>query len=83
MSEYQVPARVAANIARRHAADQPRRCVHGCRAHARLYPAGARCDQHAPWALAGRPNPDSQIDPHTTLDGLRDTDTLFDEGQRG
>ena len=24
--------------------------------HARLYPAGWRCDRHAPWALAGWPS---------------------------
>lgn len=26
-------------------------------ARARLYPCGTRCDRHAPWALAGKPEP--------------------------
>jgi hypothetical protein len=25
--------------------------------NARFYPCGWRCDQHSPWALAGRPEP--------------------------
>lgn len=27
--------------------------------YARLYPCGWRCDRHSPWALAGRPGPES------------------------
>jgi hypothetical protein len=69
--EFQVPARTAANIARRHAAEAPRRCIYGCRAHARLYPGGSFCDEHSPWAVLGLPNPDTQIDPDRTLDALR------------
>ena len=70
-TEFKVPERVAANIARRHAALHAHPCLYGCRATARLYPAGWRCDAHSPWALAGRPNPDSQVDPARTLDALR------------
>lgn len=70
-AEFHVPERVAANIARRHAALHAKPCVYGCRATARLYPAGWRCSEHAPWALAGRPSPDSQVDPARTLDALR------------
>lgn len=70
-TEFKVPDRVAANIARRHAALHAEPCIYRCRETARLYPAGWRCDEHAPWALAGRPNPDSQVDPARTLDALR------------
>lgn len=69
---YEVPKRVAENIAKRHAADtHATRCIYGCRAHARLYPCGARCDEHSPWYLAGQPDPATQIDPARTVDGLR------------
>jgi hypothetical protein len=71
MTDFQVPARVAANIARRHAALHSQPCTYGCRATARLYPAGWRCDLHAPWAQAGQPDPTSQVDPTRTLDALR------------
>lgn len=68
---FEVPKRVRENQARRHAADQGGRCLYQCRARARLYPCGWRCDEHSPWALAGRPNPDSLIDPTRTLEALR------------
>lgn len=71
MTDFHVPPRVAANIARRHAADLSGPCAYGCRAHARLYPAGWFCDDHSPWALAGRPAPWTQIDPTRTLTALR------------
>lgn len=54
---FDVPTRVAANIARRHAAAQPHPCVYGCRATARLYPSGARCDEHAPQPINPTPDP--------------------------
>jgi hypothetical protein len=69
--EFPVPKHVAENLARRHAAQAPRRCVYGCRAEAHLYPCGSRCDEHSPWALEGRPDPRTQVDPRYTLDGLR------------
>jgi hypothetical protein len=31
-----------------------------CGAGASLYPCGYRCDTHAPWALAGLPDPSSK-----------------------
>lgn len=72
MTTFEVPASVAANVEKRRAADRSRRpCLYGCRADARPYTSGTFCDEHAPWALAGRPNPDSQIDPTRTLDALR------------
>lgn len=72
MTEFKVPAHVEANVARREAADRrDRTCVYGCVGPARLYPCGSRCDEHAPWAVLGLANPDSQVDPARTLDGLR------------
>jgi hypothetical protein len=62
---YAVPPRVAANIARRHAAALAGPCLYGCRAHARLYAAGWRCDVHAPQPI--NPTPD----PTRTLAGLQ------------
>lgn len=70
-AEFRVPERVANNIARRHAALHAKPCVYGCRATTHLYPCGWRCDEHAPWALAGRPDPRTQVDPTKTLDALR------------
>lgn len=55
-------------------------CVHKCVSPARLYPCGWRCDEHAPWALAGRPNPMSRVDPTRTIDGLRAAMALRDRG---
>lgn len=46
------------------AAVQPRPCGL-CGAPAVLYPCGLRCDTHAPWALAGRPDPRRPIPPPT------------------
>lgn len=60
----QVPQSVAENLARRHAAAGGGRCVYGCRAHARLYPGGRFCADHAP-GLAPTP------DPTRTAAGLR------------
>lgn len=72
MTTFEIPKSVAANIAKRYAADRSRRpCIYGCRAEAHPYPGGTFCDQHAPWALAGRPDPDTQVDPRYTADGLR------------
>lgn len=71
MTDFPVPARVAANIARRHAALHSKPCTYGCRATARLYPAGWRCDEHAPWAQAGQPDPATAIDPARTLAALQ------------
>lgn len=69
---FQVPTWVAQSIARREAAQSHvPRCVYGCDVAARLYPCGARCDEHSPWAVAGRPNPDTQVDPTRTADALR------------
>lgn len=69
----QVPGYVAANIARRLAADtRGIRCTYGCRAATRLYPCGVRCDTHAPWAQAGNPDPVTRIDPTRTAVALRD-----------
>jgi hypothetical protein len=55
-------------------------CVYGCPEPARLYPCGRRCDKHSPWALAGLPNPDTQVDPRYTLDGLKAAAALRDRG---
>jgi hypothetical protein len=55
-------------------------CIYGCAEPARLYPCGLRCDAHSPWVLAGRPNPEKQVDPATTLDALRTAMTLRDRG---
>lgn len=62
----QVPARVAANIARRHAANNASRCLYECRAAALLYAGGRFCQDHAP--RPGNPTPD----PTRTLGGLRE-----------
>jgi hypothetical protein len=77
---FDVPERVAANIARRQAAARPARCVYNCDAPARLYACGNRCDEHSPWALAGRPNPATQVDPTRTAQALRTAIALRDQG---
>lgn len=69
---FEVPAYVKANIARREAADRSRRrCVYGCDAEAHPYPGGTFCDPHSPWAVAGLPDPRTQVDSRYTADALR------------
>lgn len=69
---FEVPAHVKANIARREAAEsRVLRCVYGCAGEAHLYPAGVRCDEHSPWAVAGLPDPRTQVDPRYTAEALR------------
>ncbi len=59
MTVFEVPAAVQASIDRRARAAQPLNCAYGCPWPARLYPCGARCDDHAPWAERGLPEPGS------------------------
>lgn len=55
---YDLPAHVAANIARRQAADtRNRHCTYGCTSPTHLYPQGNRCDQHAPQPTNPTPDP--------------------------
>lgn len=37
----------------------------------RRYITGPQCDQHAPWAVAGHPDPATQIDPTRTDRAMR------------
>lgn len=39
----------------------------------RRYLNGPACDQHSPWALAGRPDPRTQVDPARTDAAMRVT----------
>lgn len=65
MKTYPIPASVAESIARRRAATGEGTCIYGCHTTALLYPAGWRCDDHAP---GHNPTPD----PMRTAAALRD-----------
>lgn len=93
MTTYEVPKRIADNIARRAANRQPGACIYGCDGSARLYPGGRFCPDHAPGhnptpdpaatAAALRDQGAARVDANTDLDWKQQVDAAIEQLARG